>query len=129
MKYFFKNFLQDHRVYTLNEAYYKRLLKSVTGNEVPRFFQSRYADGQKIYDDHIFSAKYNDRILQIIQREPVSKKPFLRARVQKWDGQYDMLVLSLELSSEIKPALKKIIRAWLVEKALGEEVKGMVEER
>jgi Lon protease-like protein len=81
----------------------------------------------KIYDDHIFSAKHNDRILQVIQRESVSDKPFLRARVQKWDDRYDMLVLSIELSSEIKPALKKIIRAWLMDGALEKEVRGLAE--
>jgi hypothetical protein len=31
------------------------------------------------------------------------------------------------LSSEIKPALKKIIRAWLVDGALEKEVRGMAE--
>jgi len=115
MKHLYSDFLKDKKVYNLNEAFYKRLLKAVTGTQPEPYFRKAYGNGRKIYDDHIFNTKYNDRILQIIQREPVSEQPVLKGRLQKWDDQYDMLVLSLELSDIIKPDLEKIIRAWLVE--------------
>ena len=57
MKHLYKNFLQDQRVYNLNEAFYKRLVEAVTGSEAFHFFRSRYANGQKIYDGHIFSIR------------------------------------------------------------------------
>ncbi|MCB9291749.1 MAG: hypothetical protein H6559_01250 [Lewinellaceae bacterium] len=126
MKHLYKNFLQDQRVYNLNEAFYKRLVEAVTGSEAFHFFRSRYANGQKIYDGHIFSTRYEGRILQVIQREPDSDYPVLRARHKKWDGQYDMLVLTLELSEEIKLLLKKIVKAWLVEKTAFEEISSML---
>jgi hypothetical protein len=126
MKYLFKDFLHDKKVYNLNEVFYKRLLKSVTGADPLPFFKAKYGNGKKIYGDHIFSTKFNDRILQIIQREPSVDQPPLKAYVKKWDNQYDMLVLSVQLSEEIKPALKRIIEAWLVEKVSPEEVKRMV---
>lgn len=50
----------------------------------------------------------------------------LRARHKKWDGQYDMLILTLELSEEIKHLLKKIVKAWLVEKTAFEEISSML---
>jgi hypothetical protein len=115
MKYLYKNFLQDKRIYNLNEAFYRRMVKAITGHDATPFFQPAYANGRKIYDDHIFSTKHKDRILQVIQREPAAQHPVLRARRQKWDDQYDMLVLTLELSDAVKPALKKIIRAWLAD--------------
>ena len=115
MKYLYSDFLKDKKVYNLNEAFYKRLLKAVMGSQPEPYFKKVYGNGQKIYDDHIFSTKYNDRILQIIQREPVSELPVLKGRLQKWDNQYDMLVLSLELSDAVKPELEKIIRAWLLD--------------
>jgi len=126
MKYLHENFLQDHQEYALNEAFYESLLKEIIGSEPVSFFQTTYGNGEKMYSDHIFSTKYKDRIIQIIQREPVSEQPMLRARVQKWDDQYEMLVLSLELSEEVKPMLEKVVKAWLVEGATGEEIRGML---
>ncbi len=126
MKHLYKDFLQSRRVYNLNEAFYKRLTESITGSPATPFFEPTFANGQKIYDDHIFSTKYQGRILQVIQRPPGSTHPVLRARYQKWDGQYDMLVLTLELSDEVKPALEKIIKAWLVEGEPFEKIRAMV---
>jgi len=122
----FPTFLEDRRVYNLNEAFYKRLVKGVTGMEAAHFFQPTYANGQKIYDDHIFSTRHKDRILQFIQRIPDSEYPVLRARHKKWDGEYDMLVLTLELSDVIKPVLKKVIKAWLVDGVAFNEISSML---
>lgn len=125
MKHLFKDFLEDKRVYNLNEAFYKRLIESITGSPATHFFQPTFANGRKIYDDHIFSTKYKGRILQVIQRKPGSGRPVLRARCQKWDGEFDMLVLTLELSDAVKPVLEKIIKAWLVEGEPFESIQAM----
>lgn len=122
MRHLYKNFLQDQRVYNLNEAFYKRLVEDITGSEASHFFQTAFANGQKIYDDHIFSTKHEDRILQIIQWEPDSTFPVLDAHYKKWDDEYDMLVLYLELSDAVKPILRKVIRAWLVEGVAFDEI-------
>lgn len=126
MKHLYSGFLRDKKVHSLNETFYKRLLKAVTGSQPVPYFRKVYGNGQKIYDDHIFNTIHNNRILQIIQREPVSEQPVLKGRLQKWDNQYDMLVLSLELSDVIKPELEKIIRAWLVEGVAPEQLKGLL---
>ncbi len=126
MKHLYKKFLEDQRVYNLNEAFYKRLVKEITGIEAAHFFQPTYANGQKIYDDHIFSTRHKDRILQIIQRKPDSKRPVLHARFKKWDGEYDMLILTLELSDVVKPLLMKIIKSWLVDVAPFNEISLML---
>lgn len=120
-----KCFLEEKRVYNLNEAFYKKLVEAITGSPATHFFQPAFVNGRKIYDDHIFSTKYKDRILQVIQRKPGSDRPVLRTRYQKWDGQYDMLVLTLELSDAIKPTLEKIIKAWLVEGEPFEKIRAM----
>ena len=126
MRHLYKNFLQDQRIYNLNEAFYKRLVKEITGGEATHFFQPSYVNGRKIYDDHIFSTRHKDRLIQIIQRKPDSALPVLRAFHKKWDGEYDMLVLTLELSDAVKPILKKVIKAWLVERVAFDEVKLML---
>ena len=122
----FPTFLEDRRVYNLNEAFYRRLIKAVTGSEAAHFFHPTYANGQKIYDSHIFSTRHKDRILQVIQRKPDSEYPVLLARHKKWDGEYDMLVLTLELSDVIKPVLKKVIKAWLVDGVAFNEISSML---
>lgn len=126
MRHLYENFLLDRRIYNLNEAFYKKLVRSITGSDAEHFFQPSYANGQKIYDDHIFSTRHKGRILQVIQRKADSERPVLRARCQKWDSQYDMLVLTLELSDAIKPALKKIIKAWLVDGESFENIQAML---
>ncbi|MCB9264320.1 MAG: hypothetical protein H6558_04755 [Lewinellaceae bacterium] len=126
MKYLYEDFLEDKRIYNLNEAFYKRLAESITGSPAAHFFQPTFANGRKIYDDHIFSTKYKDRILQVIQRKPGSDRPMLRARCQKWDDEFDMLVLTLELSDAVKPTLEKIIKAWLVEGEPFEKIQAML---
>lgn len=126
MKYLYENFLDSKRVYNLNEAFYKRLVRSITGSEAAPFFQTTYANGEKIYDGHIFSTQYKGRIIQVIQHKPGAANPVLRARCQKWDGEYEMLVLTLELSDIVQPLLKKIIKAWLVEGEPFEKIQAML---
>ncbi len=126
MKYLYKDFLEDKRAYNLNVAFYTRVVKAITGVEPAPFFKTTYANGRKIYDDHIFSTKYKGRILQVIQRPPNSDQPVLRARCQQWDGQYDMLILTLELSAAVKPMLENIIKAWLLDGEPFEKIQALL---
>ena len=64
-----------------------------------------------------------ERILQVIQRKPNSEHPALRARKQIWDGNTICWCFTLELSDAIKPALKKIIKAWLVDGTPFEDIR------
>ncbi len=123
MKYLFENFLHDKKVYNLNEAFYKKLLESITHQIVEPFFKKSFANGQKIYDEHIFSAKINDRLVQIIQKEPSHDKPFLKIMTKKWEDKTDMLIVTLELSNLIKGELKRLLHSWFVEKASEDVVK------
>ncbi len=122
MTHLYQHFLHDQQEYELNEDFYKKLVQNIIGTEPTPFFQTTYGNGQKIYSDHIFSTKYNNRILQIIQREPVSEQPVFHARVQQWEDEYEMLVISLELSDAVKPVLEQVVRAWLMEGATGEDI-------
>ncbi len=126
MRHLYQNFLHDPKVWHLNAAYYRRLVKSVTKTEPTSFFQTSFGNGKKIQDDHIFSTKFNDRILQVIQREASSEQPFLKAWLKKWDGETDMLVITLELSDEIKPVLEVVVANWLNGKLSAEEMKDYV---
>ncbi len=127
MRHLYQNFLHDPKVWQLNAAYYRRLVKSMTNTEPAPFFQTTFANGKKMQDDHIFSTKYNERILQVIQREASSKQPYLKAWLKKWDGETDMLVISLELSAEIKPLLENVVSNWLKGGLSAEEMKAYVE--
>jgi hypothetical protein len=126
MKYLHENFLRAQQEYELNEDFYKNLVQEIIGTESTPFFQTAYGNGQKIYSDHIFSTKYNNRILQIIHREPVSEHPVFYVRVQEWDGEYEMLAISLELSEAVKPVLEKVVKAWLVEGASQKQIQEML---
>lgn len=126
MRHLYQDFLHDQQEYELNEDFYKNLVQAIIGTEPTPFFQTTYGNGQKIYSDHIFSTKYNNRILQVIQREPVSEHPVFHVRVQEWDGDYEMLLISLELSEAVKPVLEKIVRACLVEGASKKQIQEML---
>jgi hypothetical protein len=123
MKYLHEQFLQDPQEYALNGAFYTQLIQTITGSEPVPFFQMNYGNGDKMHSDHIFSTKYNNRILQIIQREPTSAQPMIRVRVQRWADEQEMLVLTLELSEEVKAILERVVKAWLMEGASEEEIK------
>ncbi|MEK7257462.1 MAG: hypothetical protein AAB316_22090 [Bacteroidota bacterium] len=127
MKYLFPNFLQSKKAHDQNEAFYKQLFHAVMGREPVPFFANAFANGKKIYDDHIFNTKFGDRIVQVIQRTPSPGGVPLTAFVKKWDGELDLLVLTVELSEEILPALKKLIKAWLVGLASPEEIDRLAE--
>lgn len=113
MSYLYKNFLENKKVYNLNEAFYVKMLESITNNKPTHFFNRHYRNGKKIYDEHIFSTKYNGRILQIIQQDPASAYPEIAVSMKKWDDKEDLLIVNMKLSSETKEKLRTIIENWL----------------
>lgn len=118
MNYLYKNFLEDKRVYALNENYYKRFFKKAVSQEPKPYYNMSFRNGEKFYDGNpIFSTKINDRLVRIIQEEPESEKPYISASIEeKEDQKLEELILILELSKEIKPYLEKFLQKWLVEK-------------
>ena len=45
MKHLYSDFLKDKKVHSLNEAFYKRLLKTVTRSQPTPYFQKVYRGG------------------------------------------------------------------------------------
>lgn len=131
MKFLFRNFLTDKKIYNLNEAYYYRLFQKITGKKAKPYYNTRYNNGEKFYDGNpIFSALTGDRLLRIIQEEPESKSVFLRAGLENTpEEDLDELVIILELSQEVKPLLEELIRKWLVEAEEKEVMSRFIKER
>ena len=131
MNFLFQNFLTDKKVYNLNEAYYNRLFRSITGKAPIPYYNIRFNNGEKFYDGNpIFSALAGDRLLRIIQEEPESERMYLRASLEKTpEEEIDELVITLELSREAKPLLEALIRKWLVERLDREAMARFIEKK
>lgn len=127
MKYLYKNFLENKKVYNLNEAFYKKMFESTTDTKAVHFFNRKYKNGKKMYDEHIFSSKIGNRIIQIIQQDPDSEHSDISAWMEKWDEKEDLLIVNLKLSSEIKDTLKMIFKQWFVEKTPVSSMKNLIE--
>lgn len=131
MKYLFQDFLENKKIYNLNEAYYNRLFRKITGEKPVPYYNIHYNNGEKFYDGNpIFSALTDGRLLRIIQEEPESQRIFLRASLEKRpEDEIDELIIILELSQEAKPLLEELIRKWLVEKEEKEVLSRFIKER
>lgn len=127
MTYLFEEFLDDQAVYLKNEAYYKALFSKVIGEESADYYTTGFKSGKKFFDGNpIFSTKYNERLIRIIQDEPESDKPYLKARLEsKEDGVYE-LVINLELSKEIESKLEDYLKKWFKEKVSRKEMKKII---
>lgn len=117
MKFLFEDFLSNKKTYHLNEAYYNRIFRKITGVKPTPYYNTQFNNGEKFYDGNpVFSALAGGRLLRIIQEEPESPHPFLRATLEKTpEKEIDELVITLELSQEIKPLLEELIRKWMVD--------------
>jgi hypothetical protein len=131
MKFLYKNFLTNKKTYNLNEAFYNRLFRKITGLKPVPYYNTRYNNGEKFYDGNpIFSALFGGRLLRIIQEEPESQRPFLRATLEKTpEEEIDELVIILELSQEVKPLLEELIRKWLVDALQKEDMARFIQEK
>ena len=127
MKHLFKNFLEDKRVYALNEHYYQNLFREVLNGKAKPFYNSAFKNGEKFYNANpIFSTQYGSRIVRIIQKEP-SAHPRLRAYPDKFDDT-DELVIVLELTDRFVPVVRSLARQWLVEMLPKEEMQTLFSE-
>ncbi len=123
MKYLFGNFLEDQNVYLQNEEYYNNLFKKITGHKPKSYYNTKYANGDKFLNGNpIFSTKYNNRLIRIIQDEPESDGPYLYARIEEKDDRTYELVINLELSKEIELKLADYLKKWFKEKVSPKEM-------
>lgn len=114
----YKNFLNNKKVYKLNEAYYARLFRSITAAAPLPFYQTQFNNGEAFYDGNpMFNTLYGERVLRIVQEEPESEHPYFRVSLGRTpDGKWEELVIFLELSKETISPLKEAIKQWFVEK-------------
>ncbi len=131
MKFLFQDFLSNKKTYHLNEAYYNRLFQKITGTLPTPYYTTQYNNGEKFYDGNpVFSTLTEGRLLRIIQEEPESPYPFLRATFEKTpEKNIDELVITLELSKEIKPLLEELIYKWLVKSEEKEKLSSFIKEK
>lgn len=125
MKHLFQNFLQDRRVYRLNEQYYNNLFSRMLNKEVSPFYNTTFGNGDPFFDGNpIFSALHGGRIVRIIQHE-ASTTPRLKVWLDEFDGKQE-LVLSTELTDEFLQRIRHLIQQWWIEKAAKEEMEKVI---
>ena len=119
-KYLFQSFLEDKRVYNLNQAYWRRSL-SVIAKERKLSFQPYLnpndSEGEKEYDANpIFEAFFPElrKAIRIIQDEPEKDAPELAAWLDSIELEEDErpvseLVIALALSQESSKMAKQLI--------------------
>ena len=130
MNFLFQDFLSNKKTYHLNEAYYNRIFRKITGVKPTPYYNTQFNNGEKFYDGNpVFSTLTGGRLLRIIQEEPESPHPFLRATLEKTpEKEIDELVITLELSQEVKPMLEALIRKWIVDAAEKEAMSAFIQE-
>jgi hypothetical protein len=122
MKHLFQNFLHDRRVYRLNEQYYRNLFGKLLNKDIAPFYTTSFQNGEPFFNANpIFSGVHEGRILRIIQKE-TSSKPRMRTWLDQFEDM-DELVISLELTDEHLPAIRRLAQQWWVEKMSKEEIK------
>lgn len=122
MKHLFQNFLHDRRVYRLNEQYYRNLFGKLLNKEIAPFYTTTFQNGESFFNANpIFSGLHEGRIVRVIQKE-ASSQPRLKVWLDQFE-EMDELVLSLELTDEHLPTIRKLAQQWWVEKLSKEEIK------
>ncbi|MBK6904839.1 MAG: hypothetical protein IPH04_19040 [Saprospirales bacterium] len=107
--FLFKNFLDDKRVYRLNQAFWRKQIRKTLGKDFPLstlWVRETFNNGRPFYDGNpIFSARLSsDKALRIVQEEPESNTVEFGYWTEKTSldrGQVvEEMVISLELSRE-----------------------------
>lgn len=124
MKHLFKNFLEDHKTYVLAENFWSKTIeKMLVDSKIPirKWLATKYNDGERFYDgDPIFSLIHLEipRALRIIQIEPKSENPFIKAWIEKQvdenEREIDVLAITLELCEETKQITINLVKWWFV---------------
>ena len=135
-KVLFEKFLTNRRVYALNERYWKRQMQKFSSSimESNDWYQAHFANGKKIYDGNpIYSALLKDhKSLRIIQKEPESDQPEIRAWVHQTEAdgeQIHELVISMELSKVTSQVAIEFIAKWCKGKTGVLEMEDFITER
>lgn len=120
-RFLFENFLDDRKVYLLNQGYWGRQLSKLlpeTDVVAKNWISNAYVNGQKIYDGNpIYTVLVKpDRGIRIIQEKPDSAFPEIGAWIQKTENRsgepIQELVISLELSTLTKEIAIKLMQMW-----------------
>ena len=120
-RFLFQNFLDDKKVYALNQGFWERQLNKLlpeTDIIAKNWINNLYANRKKIYDGNpIYNVLIKpDKAIRIIQEKPESDQPEIGAWMQKTENDngepIEELVISLELSTVTKDIAVKLIQMW-----------------
>lgn len=132
----YANFLERPRVYNLAEAYWARTARRLAGAAglgLQRFYNTRYAKGEKMYDGNpIFDAYFPERhkLLRILQYLPEPGDLPISGWLGEWPADAEggspvppekqgtpipELTISLALTRDTGAAARRLLRLWVVE--------------
>lgn len=120
--FLFKNFLDDKRVYRLNQVFWKKQIQKAMGKAQAPFapwVTASFANGKPFFDGNpIFSVRLSpQKALRIVQEEPESKTVEFGYWTEKTEFhpglEVEELVISLELSRESQLLAMEVIKEWL----------------
>jgi len=137
-KFLFENFLNNKKVYALNEIFWARQLDKLLPSgsiEKKNWLHTRYANGKKMYNGNpIFSVLIKpDKAIRIIQEQPESDQPEIGAWVDIREGenghQVQELVISMELSDVTRDLAIQLMRTWSTMRISAGEMEVAIQER
>lgn len=114
----FENFLNDKRIYTLNENYWIKLIRKIgrENNLNQDWLNKSFSNNIKFYDGNpIVSFKINNnRAIRIIQEEPEGGASEISAWIEKGAmGEIaEELVVALELTNSTKSIVIELLEKW-----------------
>ncbi|MFM9946476.1 MAG: hypothetical protein ACKV1O_00925 [Saprospiraceae bacterium] len=135
----YTNFLADKKIYNLAQGYWQRLFSSLSHQHQLHFVPYLNPEtriGQKEYDGNpIFNAleKKCNRAVRIIQAAPQGEHLDISAwldsiALSEKVAPVPELVLDIVLSKESYAIAERLIRAWLVEGAVKEDMERLIGE-
>ena len=138
LKIYFGNFLDDKRVYALNQTYWDKEITKIVPKEkivLTNWYNNEYANGQKIYDGNpIYSLVLDTkRSIRITQEEPESDHSEITAFIKVVKGLekdfYHELVISLELSLLTKRIALGFVKNWSKSDISVQKMEAIIEEQ
>jgi hypothetical protein len=114
----FENFLNDKRIYTLNENYWIKLIRKIgsENNLNQDWLNRKFSNNVKFYDGNpIVSFKINEnRAIRIIQEELEGETSEISAWIEKGviGTITEELVVALELTDSTKSIAIELLEKW-----------------
>ncbi len=137
-KYLFPTFLEDKKVFNLNQAYWRRMLTAIAreaGAEFHSYINHYDSRGRKEYDANpIFNALFPKlhKSIRIIQDLPEAGAPDIAAwtdQIELEEGQpIPELAIALALSRKTARQAQELMRKWVVKDLTPEEMKNVIRE-